>query len=273
MFYLLTSVRKENVLVLKWKDIDWETEEINFLVPKGQGASAQPIPQVLKLTPYLRAILESRKDNGSNYVFPSVEDKRKSFHPRTIDAFCTKLALFSCLYGRWHEKENNPVLKIAKKNNIDILLSDTLWKLCNKERKDTNSELRKVLNRMGTKPHGLRRTLGNIANRIGVSERTLSDILSRNLSDVDSKHYIETSIDAQGEALHRTHKALDNRIAEYLSLPIIKMDGIKHFESPILALYGIKSLIELDEMFQDCGHSFSSADDKPRPYKYGDKDL
>lgn len=273
MFYLLTSVRKENVLVLKWRDIDWETEEINFLVPKGQGAKAEPIPQVLKLTPYLRAILESRKDNGSNYVFPSVESKKKPFHPRTIDDFCTRLALFTCLYGAWNEKENNPVLKIAKKNNINILLSDTLWKLGMKENDDANSELHQALNRMGTKPHGLRRTLGNMANRIGVSERTLSDILSRNLSDVDSKHYIDTPIEAQGNALHLTHKALDNRIAEYLSLPITKKNGVKYFESPILALYGIKSLIEVDDMYEDCGHGFSSSDDKPRPYQYGDIDL
>ena len=273
LFYLLTSVRKENVLVLKWKDIDWDTEEINFLVPKGQGASAEPIPQVLKLTPYLRAILESRKDNGSNYVFPSVGNKKKPFNGRTIDAFCTKLALFSCLYGAWNEKEHNPVLKIAKKNNINLLLNDALWKLCIKENKDVNSELHQALNRMGTKPHGLRRTLGNMANRIGVSERTLSDILSRNLSDVDSKHYIDTPIEAQGNALHLTHKALDNRIAEYLSLPITKKNGAKYFESPILALYEIKSLIEVDDMFEDCGHSFSSSDDKPRPYQYGDIDL
>lgn len=273
LFYLLTSVRKENVLVLKWKDIDWDTEEINFLVPKGQGASAEPIPQVLKLTPYLRAILESRKDNGSHYVFPSVGNKKKPFNGRTIDAFCTKLALFSCLYGNWNEKEDNPVLKIAEKNNIYLLLSDALWKLCIKANKDVNSELHKALNRMGTKPHGLRRTLGNMANRIGVSERTLSDILSRNLSDVDSKHYIDTPIEAQGNALHLTHKALDNRIAEYLSLPITKKNGAKYFESPILALYGIKSLIEVDDMFEDCGHGFSSSDDKPRPYQYGDIDL
>ena len=273
LFYLLTSVRKENVIVLKWKDIDWDTEEINFLIPKGQGAKAEPIPQVLKLTPYLRAILESRKDNGSDYVFPSVENKKEPFHPRTIDAFCTKLALFSCLYGAWNEKENNPVLKIAKKNNINLLLNDALWKLCIKENDDSNSELHKALNRMGTKPHGLRRTLGNMANRIGVSERTLSDILSRKLSDVDSKHYIDTTIEAQGNALHLTHKALDNRIAEYLSLPITKKNGAKYFESPILALYGIKSLIEVDDMYEDCGHGFSSSDDKPRPYQYGDIDL
>ena len=162
----------------------------------------------------------------------------------------------------------------AKKHNVDILLSNNLWSIGYKEiRKKGDSKLREELNRMGTKPHGLRRTLSNVANRIGVSERTIADILNRSGNDVDSRHYIQVQIEAQGEGLHKCHKAIDNRIAEYLSLPFVTKTDKEYFESPILALYGIKSLIEVDNAFEDCGHGFTNLNAPKKEYSYGDIDL
>jgi len=272
LFYLLTSVRNENIRVLKWNEVDWEDEEIKFLEPKGKEGEDEP--QVLAMSPYLKAILESRKNIDSEYVFPSVTNPGKPFDANTIDKFCTQLALFMCLFGNWGKKENNPMIPIAKKHKEDILLSNTLWNIGYKEtKKKGDSKLREELNRIGTKPHGLRRTLSNVANRIGVSERTIADILNRNGNDVDSRHYISVQIEAQGEGLHKCHKAIDNRIAEYLSLPITKKNGVKYFESPILDLYGIKSLIEVDDMFEDCGHGFTNLNAPRKEYSYGDIDL
>jgi|MDTE01.3.fsa_nt_gb integrase len=272
LFYLLTSVRNENIRVLKWSEVDWEDEEITFLEPKGKEGEDEP--QILAMTPYLKAILKSRKDNDSEYVFPSVTNPDKPFDANTIDKFCTQLALFMCLYGNWGKKENNPMIPIAKKHKENILLSNNLWDVGYKEtKKKGKSKLREELNKMGTKPHALRRTLSNIANRIGVSERTIADILNRSGNDVDSRHYISVQIEAQGEGLDKCHKAIDNRIAEYLSLPFTKKKGKQYFESPILALYGIKSLIEVDTAFEDCGHGFTNLNAPEKKYTYGDIDL
>jgi len=272
LFYLLTSVRNENIRVLKWDEVDWEDNSITFLEPKGY--EGEDNPQVLAMTPYLKAILESRKDNDSPYVFPSVTNKEKPFDANTIDKFCTQLALFMCLFGNWGKKENNPMTSIAKKHNEKFLCSNKLWNIGYKEiRKKGDSKLRKELNRMGTKPHGLRRTLSNIANRIGVAERTIADILNRSGNDVDSRHYIQVQIEAQGEGLHKCHKAIDNRIAEYLSLPFVTKKDKQYFESPILSLYGIKSLIEVDTAFEDCGHGFTNLNAPDKKYSYGDIDL
>jgi len=272
LFYLLTSVRNENIRVLKWNEVDWEDEEIKFLEPKGKEGEDEP--QVLAMSPYLKAILESRKNIDSEYVFPSVTNPGKPFDANTIDKFCTQLALFMCLFGNWGKKENNPMIPIAKKHKEDILLSNTLWNIGYKEtKKKGDSKLREELNRIGTKPHGLRRTLSNVANRIGVSERTIADILNRNGNDVDSRHYISVQIEAQGEGLHKCHKAIDNRIAEYLSLPFVTKEDKQYFESPILALYGIKSLIEVDTAFEDCGHGFTNLNAPRKEYSYGDIDL
>jgi len=272
LFYLLTSVRNENIRVLKWTEVDWEDNSITFLEPKGY--EGEDNPQILAMTPYLRAILESRKDNDGPYVFPSISNHNKPFDANTVDKFCTQLALFMCLFGNWGKKENNPVSSVAKKHNVDILLSNNLWSIGYKEiRKKGDSKLREELNRMGTKPHGLRRTLSNVANRIGVSERTIADILNRSGNDVDSRHYIQVQIEAQGEGLHKCHKAIDNRIAEYLSLPFVTKTDKEYFESPILALYGIKSLIEVDNAFEDCGHGFTNLNAPKKEYSYGDIDL
>lgn len=272
LFYLLTSVRNENIRVLKWNEVDWEDEEITFLEPKGKEGEDEP--QVLAMTPYLKAILQSRKDNDSEYVFPSVTNPGKPFDANTIDKFCTRLALFMCLFGNWGKKENNPMLPIAKKLNETHLCNRALWNFGYKEiNKKGESKLRDELNKMGTKPHGLRRTLSNIANRIGVSERTIADILNRSGNDVDSRHYISVQIEAQGEGLDKCHKAIDNRIAEYLSLPFRTEEGKQYFESPILALYGIESLIEVDTAFEDCGHGFTNLNAPEKKYTYGDIDL
>jgi len=272
LFYLLTSVRNENIRVLKWNEIDWEDNSITFLEPKGKEGDNSP--QVLAMTPYLKAILESRKNIDSDYVFPSVTNKQKPFDANTIDKFCTQLALFMCLFGNWNKKENNPMILIAKKNKIDSLLSRKLWNIGYKEtRKKGESKLREELNKMGTKPHGLRRTLSNIANRIGVSDRTIADILNRSGNDVDSRHYIQVQIEAQGEGLNKCHKAIDNRIAEYLSLPFVTKKDKQYFKSPILALYGIESLIEVDSAFEDCGHGFTNLNAPDKKFTYGDIDL
>jgi hypothetical protein len=73
--------------------------------------------------------------------------------------------------------------------------------------------------------------------------------------------------------LHNTHKTIDNRIAEYFGLSYLdEEEGKEMFLSPILSFYGIKSLIETDKAYMDCGHSFEDLS-RIRQYQYGDKDL
>ena len=270
MMYLLTSVRKENIANLKWSEVDFDNEEITLLEPKGR--KGQNEPQLLPMSPYLKALLEFRhKSKTSSYVFPSVTNDKKGFDHKLIDHLGTKLALVMCIYGSWNKKENNPLQKKGEDKN---LLSKSVWDKYSKiVRQGTDIELRTSLNKMGTKPHGLRRTLTNVAETIGIGSRNLEAILARKPTDVTGRHYLTIQSDSLREALHNTHKTIDNRIAEYFGLSYLdEEEGKEMFLSPILGFYGIKSLIETDKAYMDCGHSFEDLS-RIRQYQYGDKDL
>ena len=275
MFYLLTSVRKENVVSLKWNEVDWKAETITFLIPKGQAKEDEPEAQILPITPYLKALLEFRKKNSpkSPYVFPSVENPKKPISQKTVDYFANRLALMMCCYCQWHKEENNPINPYLKKG--DLPLSPIFWKEMSKLIKtNRGEELNQSLNRLGTKPHGLRRTIGNIAEAIGVGERTISTLLNRSASDVDSRHYIEVQSDNFAQGLDACHRAIDNRIAEYLSLGMKKEGDKEYFESPILEFYGLKNQgIEKDKAYRDCGHGFTDLNAKNKNYQYGGIEL
>ena len=275
MMYLLTSVRKENIVSLKWTEVDWKTETITFLVPKGQAKEDQPIAQELPMSPYLKALLEFRLKNSpkSPYVFPSIQNPKNPMNEKSIDHFANRLALVMCCFGQWHEDEDNPIDSYLKKGEgaRSYTVFNNFSKLVKTSKGD---ELNKQLNRMGTKPHGLRRTLGNIAEAIGVGERTIQALLNRSASDVDSKHYIEVQEDNLKQGLHACHKAIDNRIAEYLSLSMKKKGDTEYFESPILEFYGLKKQgIEKDKAYLDCGHEFTDLNAQNRDYHYGDIEL
>jgi|TARA_R110002012_G_scaffold317263_1_gene533233 integrase len=276
LMYLLTSVRKENIQSLKWTEVNFEDELITFLEPKGQKGKEEPIPQELSMDSYLRALLSFRfKNRTSDYVFPMITDPTKPYDLKTIDSSAQRVALIMCLYGDWNEKEVNPVLPIAKKFKHDSLRNYQLWKLCSdlvrKGNTDIGLKLREDLNNLGTKPHGLRRTLSNVAEITQVGSRTIESILARNPSDTSGKHYIEVQRDAVKNALETCHRFIDNRIAEYLGDYKVEKEGRTFFKSPILAFYGIEALIERDKAYDE--NAFGFTDGRKKVYKYGDIEL
>ena len=107
---------------LKWNEVDWKTETITFLVPKGQAKEDQPIAQELPMSPYLKALLEFRLKNSpkSPYVFPSIQNPKNPMNEKSIDHFANRLALVMCCFGQWHEEEDNPIDSYLKKDKKEI---------------------------------------------------------------------------------------------------------------------------------------------------------
>ena len=246
IMYLLTSLRKENIRILKWKEVNFKENAIVILNPKGQDEEV-----VIPLSPHMRALLESRKGNKSPYVFPSASNRRKPISSKTVDNTANTIALVMCYYGEWLDEKDNPLNNVLKKTMN--------WQSLSKMRYNGAFP---ELNTMGTKPHGLRRTLSNVADAIGVGGRTIETMLLRKPQDTTGRHYTTTQQETLREAYTKCHIFMDNRIQEYLE----SGNTPDKFESPLLEFFGIKEKVQKDRHHDNDTWGFT--DGKAKEYDY-----
>ena len=105
LVYLLvsTGMRRGEVLGIEWKNVDYQAETILIPNPKEKKS------KVVHINPIVLAVLESRKDNGSAFVFPCRDWKEKDGHivdPKRSLNLIKKLADlpadFRCAHGFRH---------------------------------------------------------------------------------------------------------------------------------------------------------------------------
>ena len=156
-----------------------------------------------------------------------------------------------CYYGEWLDEKDNPLNKVLKKTMN--------WQSLNKMRYNGAFP---ELNTMGTKPHGLRRTLSNVADAIGVGSRTIETMLLRKPQDTTGRHYTTTQQETLREAYTKCHIFMDNRIQEYLE----SGKTPEQFESPLLKFFGVSEKVQKDRHHDNDTWGFT--DGKAKEYDY-----
>lgn len=283
-FMFLTGLRKENVRILKWDHINWDT---NTIIIKGMKYREEGDDVQIRLTTYTKAILEYRQKQkrvGDVFIFPN-ENTRQPLGISTLTAKGYVIPIWACLLDFTNEYENIRGLTLDRQqdmNNPKTYQKNPLRELI--EREDVYSEpidisfpklfsqlkqnqinisikeaerkgildqsVRHLVHKLGFSPHALRRTASNIANLLGYSPRI---ILRHSEKTTERKSYTSDAVSSEAPQLEKIHQYIDNRIFESLGKESDMNEEI--FLSPILNYYEQPLYIPQDDYFQFGRHT------------------
>jgi len=244
LFCLLTGVRHEATLGLKWEDVNWKERTIT-LYEKGRmgkkNITSRPI------TDYLFVMLKGK-------------EKKKGKIFNTTQATMDKAGKRIGLLLSYLETDPTPkfITKLIKDKQLinqkdyRLLVKRTTW----------DKELNVELNKLGTKPHGLRRANINIASILGISDSVQSAMLDHSSRDIDSQHYRTIDSNVLLDSFTRVGRYIDNRIAEYIGA----RETDDKLESPIFKYLGESVKVNKDNYYQTAKQIFP----KEIEYKIGD---
>ena len=231
LLMLLTGLRVDAVISLKWTQVDFDKD---VLIALEKGRHGEKKPRVVPLTKYTYRLLRWRQQNNkyrSKWIFPS--------RP---------------MFGK------DPKGKTHIRNPVHI------WKKLRRRAKVFGDE--ELINKVTR--HGLRRTISRLAKHLGYNDEEQRAVLDQSTTSVMAKHYNGQGLvhDRLRDIYDECHTFIDNRlvISSGSLIPLFKGEedmDIEGLKSPLMSMWGKNDIpLEADRYltsFDESGYKESKS--------------